>query len=143
MESSYTAGGNVIGTTAMEHSMEVLKKKKQLKIELLNDSAIPLLDNYLQKTRIQKGVCTIHVCVQLIHPAVQQKLTQYRKATILQEKLILKKIHTLQGSLLLLSLLFSCQVMSDSLRPHGLQYTRSPCLSLSPGVCANSCLLSQ
>ena len=28
MESSYTAGGNVIGTTAMEHSMEVLKKKK-------------------------------------------------------------------------------------------------------------------
>ena len=47
MESSYTAGGNVIGTTAMEHSMEVLKKKKQLKIELLNDSAIPLLDNYL------------------------------------------------------------------------------------------------
>ena len=28
MESSYTAGGNVIGTAAMEHSMEVLKKKK-------------------------------------------------------------------------------------------------------------------
>ena len=33
--------------------------------------------------------------------------------------------------------------MSDSLRPHGLQHTRLPCPSLSPGVCLNSYLLSQ
>ena len=32
---------------------------------------------------------------------------------------------------------------SDSLRPHGLQHTRLPCPSLSPGVCSNSCPLSQ
>ena len=32
---------------------------------------------------------------------------------------------------------------SDSLMPHGLQHTRLPCPSLSPGVCSNSCLLSQ
>ena len=32
--------------------------------------------------------------------------------------------------------------MSDALRPHGLQHTRFPCPSLSPGVCSNSCLLS-
>ena len=33
--------------------------------------------------------------------------------------------------------------MSNSLQPHGLQHTRLPCPSLSPGVCSNSCPLSQ
>ena len=33
--------------------------------------------------------------------------------------------------------------MSDSLWPHGLQHTRLTCPSLSPGVCSNSCPLSQ
>ena len=32
--------------------------------------------------------------------------------------------------------------MSDSLRPHGLQHTRLPCPSPSPGACSNSCPLS-
>ena len=32
--------------------------------------------------------------------------------------------------------------MSNSLWPHGLQHTRLPCPSLSPGVCWNSCPLS-
>ena len=36
-----------------------------------------------------------------------------------------------------------CSVMSDSLWPHGLQHTRSPHPSLSPGVCPISCPLSQ
>ena len=35
-------------------------------------------------------------------------------------------------------LLFSHAVMSDSLRPHGLQHARLPCPSLSPWVCSNS-----
>ena len=34
-------------------------------------------------------------------------------------------------------LLFSCSVVSNSLRPHGLQHTRPPCLSPSPGICSN------
>ena len=38
-------------------------------------------------------------------------------------------------------LLFSPLVLSDSLRPHGLQHARLPCPS-SPRVCSNSCLLS-
>ena len=42
-----------------------------------------------------------------------------------------------------LLLLFTHLVMSYSLWPHGLQHTRLPCLSLSPGVCSNSCTLSQ
>ena len=33
--------------------------------------------------------------------------------------------------------------MPDSLWPHGLQHTRLPCPSLSPGVCSNSYSLSQ
>ena len=34
-------------------------------------------------------------------------------------------------------------VVSDSLQPHGLQHTRLPCPSLTPGACSNSCPLSQ
>ena len=33
--------------------------------------------------------------------------------------------------------LFSCSVMSNSLRPHGLQHARLPCPSPSPGACSN------
>ena len=40
-----------------------------------------------------------------------------------------------------MELLFSH--LCPTLRPHGLQHTRIPCLSLSPGVCVNSCPLSQ
>ena len=38
---------------------------------------------------------------------------------------------------------FSHSVMSDSLRPHGLQHARPPCPSPTPGVYSNSCPLSQ
>ena len=40
-------------------------------------------------------------------------------------------------------LLFSHQVMSSPLRPHGRQHARLPYSPLSPGVCSNSCLLSR
>ena len=38
--------------------------------------------------------------------------------------------------------LLSCSVVSDSSWPLGLQHTRLPRLSPSPGACSNSCLLS-
>ena len=41
------------------------------------------------------------------------------------------------------SQLFGHSVVSDSLRPHGLQHTRLPCPSLFTWVCSNSCPLSQ
>ena len=41
------------------------------------------------------------------------------------------------------SVQFSCSVISDSLRPHGLQHARPPCTSSTPRVHANSCPLSQ
>ena len=41
------------------------------------------------------------------------------------------------------SVQFSCSVMSDSLWPNGLQYTRLPCPSPAPRVYSNSCPLSR
>ena len=41
------------------------------------------------------------------------------------------------------SVQFSRSVMSDSLWPHGLQYTRHPCPSPTPKACSNSCPLSR
>ena len=38
---------------------------------------------------------------------------------------------------------FSHSVVSDSLWPHGLQHTRLPCPSPTPGTCSNSCPLSR
>ena len=41
------------------------------------------------------------------------------------------------------SVQFSCSVVSNSLRHHGLQHTRPPCPSQTPEVYSNSCPLSQ
>ena len=41
------------------------------------------------------------------------------------------------------SVKFSCSVMSDSLRPHEAQYTRTPCPSPTPRVYSNWCPLSR
>ena len=41
------------------------------------------------------------------------------------------------------SVQFNCCVLSDSLWPHGLQHTRPPCPSPTPGVHPNPCPLSQ
>ena len=38
-----------------------------------------------------------------------------------------------------ISVHFTCSVMSDSLRPHGLQHTRVLCPSPTPRACSNSC----
>ena len=40
------------------------------------------------------------------------------------------------------SVQFSHSVMSNSLRPHGLQHARLPCPSPTPRACSNSCPLS-
>ena len=54
-----------------------------------------------------------------------------------------ESFHTTHIQFPLFLLLFSHSVMSDSLRPHGLQHSRLPCPSLSPGACSNSCPLIQ
>ena len=52
-------------------------------------------------------------------------------------------VTVLLGSCTPVLLLFSCSVMSNSLRPHGLQHPKFPCPSPSPGACSNSCPLSR
>ena len=47
------------------------------------------------------------------------------------------------SSVQFISVHFSRSVMSESLRPHGLQHARPPCPSPTPGVHSNSCPLSQ
>ena len=47
------------------------------------------------------------------------------------------------GKYVFSSVQFSCSVMSDSLRPHGLQHARLPYPSPTPEACPNSCPLSQ
>ena len=49
----------------------------------------------------------------------------------------------LKITLMSLSVQFSRSVMSDSLRPHGLQHARPPCQSPTPGVYPNLCPLSR
>ena len=41
------------------------------------------------------------------------------------------------------NMLLSCWVMSDFLWPHEMQHARLPFPSLSPGLCSNSCPVSQ
>ena len=52
---------------------------------------------------------------------------------IIKKKFFLK-IHCTRIS----SVKFSCSVISESLQFHGLQHTRLPCPSPTPGVCSNS-----
>jgi len=59
----------------------------------------------------------------------------------INEKCIFKKKGEIYKYIILL-LLFSRLVMSDSLQPHGLQHSRLSCPLLSPGVFSNSCPLS-
>ena len=40
------------------------------------------------------------------------------------------------------SVQFSCSVVSNSLQPYGLQHTRLPCASPTPGAYSNSCPLN-
>ena len=49
----------------------------------------------------------------------------------------------LQGAFQFSSVQFSHSVVSDSLRPHGLQQARSPCPSKTPGAYSNSCSFSR
>ena len=65
-------------------------------------------------------------------------LTQGSKSDLLHCRWILR--HQATHGILLL---FSHLVVSNSLQPHELQHARLPCPSLSPGICSNSCPLSQ
>ena len=58
------------------------------------------------------------------------------RAVLIALKSVLSSGHTFDSVMAML--LFSHSVLSDSLRPHGLQHGRLPCPSPSPRVCSNS-----
>ena len=70
------------------------------------------------------------------------------KQKTVTESMILRKVAiwneiNLDSSLTLSSVWFGRSVVSDSLRPHGLQHARLPCPSPTPGAYSNSCPLSR
>ena len=58
-------------------------------------------------------------------------------------KILIQQIYILNIYYMPKSVQFSCSLMSDSLRPHGLQHGRPPCSSPTPRVYSNSCPVSQ
>ena len=69
--------------------------------------------------------------------------------TLLQSSALLLILHLHRGfkywrtPFFIHSVQFSCSVMSDSLRPPGLQHARPPCPSPTPWIYPNSCPLSR
>ena len=84
---------------------------------------------------------------QFFYP-LRQKIIPCKNNLIFKSILKSKHSNTCWASMGLLlfpyfsSVQFSRSVMSDSLRPHGLQHARLPCSSPSPGVCSDSCPLN-
>ena len=73
-------------------------------------------------------------------------MQQYLNICLLPPKPKLLTFHALLPCIIIniiSSVQFSHSVMSDSLRPHGLQHARPPCPSPTPGVYSDSCPLSQ
>ena len=62
---------------------------------------------------------------------------------LIVEKLRLKLKKVEETTRLFSSAQFTCSVVSNSLQPHGLQYTRPPGPSPTPGVYPNSCPLME
>ena len=65
------------------------------------------------------------------------------KQPLLKEKQKQHSFTSIEQEPILSSVQFSCLVVSDSLRPHGLQHARPPCPSPTPRAYPNSCPLSQ
>ena len=68
------------------------------------------------------------------------ELERFRRKESRRKKTLTLEIN---NKLFILSVQFSCSVMSDSLQPHESQLARLPCPSPAPRVYPNSCPLSQ
>ena len=81
---------------------------------------LPLACGYTSPVSVLRSPCLLLLCVCVQSPSIS--LSWYMG---------------LQSS----SVQFSCSVMSDLLRPHGLQHARPPCPSPTPGDYSNLCPL--
>ena len=93
---------------------------------------------------LAKGNCQQHHQASLGSKSLSgEHLSFGRSDKSLRGPLVHLLASTPQIGSLVLCLLFSHSVVSNSLLPRGLQYPRFPCLSLSPRACSNSCPLSR
>ena len=89
-----------------------------------------LLQHHSSKASILQ--CSSFFIVQFSHPYMTTV-----KTIALTRWTFVSKVMSLLFNML--SVQFSHSVVSDSLRPHELQHTRTPCPSPTPGVYSNSC----
>ena len=71
-----------------------------------------------------------------------RKLRQWREIIMLKIRIYIEPLVLAITLNAFSSVQFSRSVVSDSLQPHELQHSRSPCPSPTPGVHPNSCALS-
>ena len=132
---------------------------KKLKVELPYNPTIRLLSIYLDKTVTQKDTRTPTFIAALVTiaktwkplecPPIDEWIKKMWYIYITEYYSAIKKneIMPFAAAWMDLEIIRSDQirrsVVSDSLRPHGLQHARPPCPLPTPGVYSNSCPLSQ
>ena len=83
-------------------------------------------------------------CFDVEHPRDNSDLTMlYNPFNVLLNSVCFYLVENFCIYIYQRSVQFSCSVMSDSLRPHGLQHARLPCPSPTPRAYSNSCPLSR
>jgi len=108
-----------------------------------------LINNNLWKFQLSGLCCKNSYISWLLHISLEQSLKKYEifcpwlKSSVMFYKYWSVHLSPPPVRIVFLLLLFSHSVMSNSLWPHGLQHTRLPCSSLSPGACSNSYPLTQ
>ena len=111
--------------------------RQYLKGLIDNANQNPLLISKSQRTnKYVRDVKNVHMVEDILIVIVQGLFLWTYKWML---SLLVTYVFIYLGALLL----FSCSVVSNFLRPHGPQHIRLSCPSPSPGVCSNSCPLSQ
>ena len=83
-------------------------------------------------------------CFDVEHPRDNSDLTMlYNPFNVLLNSVCFYLVENFCIYIYQRSVQFSCSVMSDSLRPHGLQHAGLPCPSPTPRAYSNSCPLSR
>ena len=104
-------------------------------------SSVKLVDSNLQNFCIHVDFCLVPLPL-IMSGVLEPPLLYLNYVSLPSILLFLSRIF--RGSVVecVNSVQFSCSVVSDSLRPHGLQHSRPPCPSPTPRVYSNSSPLS-
>ena len=120
----------------------VLRFLKKLKIKLPYDSASPLLGFNPKKLKLDSPR-DIFIPVFVVALFAITYTGKQPKCPLMYQWIDICYIRIMECCVCVCVCILSHSVVSDALRPHGLQLTRPPCPSLSPRVFSNSCPLNQ